>query len=383
MSQVAPFSLTITPAALEDLRARLRRVRWPDAETVNDWRQGVPAEYLQSFCHYWLNGYDLNRVQDQLNSLPQFKTVINDVEIYFIHVKSSQADATPLIMTHGWPGSVIEFLKVIKPLTEPGTDASLAAPAFDVVIPALPGFGLSGKPTTTGWGVEKIARSWNELMQRLGYERYYAQGGDWGAAVTSEIGRQNLGQCKAIHVNMPTAWPTNAARQNPTAADEAAFKGARFYRDWDSGYSHQQATRPQSIGYSLSDSPVAQAAWILEKFYAWTDCDGHPENVLTKDELLDNIMLYWLTNTAASSARLYWESFGQNIKGEENQIHLPTGCSIFPKEIVPTPREWAAQRYKNIVYWRYLDKGGHFAAFEQPELFVTEMRDWFKVVSNL
>ena len=377
MTKPSPFKIEIAPALLEDLQLRLQHARWAETETVTDWRQGVPREYLQSFCNYWLHDYDMQRVANRLNQFPQFKILIDDVEVYFLQIKSAAKNATPLLLTHGWPGSVFEFLKVIRPLTAPET-----GPAFDLVIPALPGYGFSGKPRVTGWGIERIAKTWNTLMQELGYAHYFAQGGDWGAAVTGEIGRQNLGQCRAIHINMPAAWPTKESRANPTPQDEAAFKGARYYRDWDSGYSHQQATRPQSVAYGLSDSPIAQAAWILEKFYAWTDCDGHPENVLNRDELLDNIMLYWLTNSAASSARLYWQSFGQKIKGEENQIHMPTGCSIFPKEIVPTPREWAEQRYKNIVYWNYLDKGGHFAAFEQPELFVSEIHAWFEVVKD-
>lgn len=383
MQNPTPFTVDIQESTLDDLKQRLQNTRWAEAETVGDWSQGVPCDYLQDFCDYWLNDYDMRRLETRLNAYPQFKATVQGLDIYFLHIESPIASARPLLLTHGWPGSVIEFLKVIEQLTDPVAHGAPEEDAFHLVIPALPGYGFSGKPANPGWGVEQIASTWNELMLGLGYHKYFAQGGDWGAGVTSAIGSQNVGNCVGIHVNMPAAWPTQQSRTNPTDKDTAAFKGARFYRDWDSGYSKLQSTRPQTIGYSLTDSPVAQAAWILEKFYAWTDCNGHPENALSRDELLDNIMLYWLTGTGASSARLYWESFGQVIKGEENEIRLPTGCSIFPKEIVPTPREWAAQRYKNIVYWQYLSEGGHFAAFEKPALFIDEIRSCFRTIEKL
>ena len=254
--------------------------------------------------------------------------------------------------------------------------------AFHVVCPSLPGYGFSAKPDATGWGVEKIAKAWDTLMQRLGYSRYFAQGGDWGSAVTTAIGLQNLGQCAGIHVNMPNARATKEALAEPTERDKVALEGARYYQQWGAGYSSQQSTRPQTLGYSLVDSPMGQAAWIIEKFYEWTDCDGHPENALSRQELLDNVMFYWLPGTGASSARLYWESFGTAFSGvADQQVKIPTGCSIFPKEIVATPRSWAERRYPNIVYWNELDKGGHFAAFEQPELFVQELRRCFSQMS--
>ncbi|MGR8948122.1 MAG: epoxide hydrolase family protein [Gammaproteobacteria bacterium] len=381
MTEPKPFSVCFANEQLVDLRDRLQDARWPEAQTVADWTQGVPLDYLRQLCDYWRNDYDFSRIANSLNRYAQFILPVAGTDIYFLHVVSKAAHAKPLLLTHGWPGSVLEFLKVIEPLTNPAPPDAPDS-AFHLVVPALPGYGFSGKPSATGWGVAKIAAAWDQLMQQLGYSQYYAQGGDWGAAVTTEIARQNLGHCVGIHVNMPTAWPTKQARSNPGTEDELALTRARYYRDWDSGYSHQQATRPQTLGYALSDSPIAQAAWIVEKFYAWTDCDGHPENALSRDELLDTISLYWLSNSGASSARLYWESFGQQIKGRENEIHLPTGCSIFPKEIVPTPREWAEQRYKNIVYWRRLKKGGHFAAFEQPMLFVQEIRDCFRAIEK-
>jgi pimeloyl-ACP methyl ester carboxylesterase len=230
--------------------------------------------------------------------------------------------------------------------------------------------------------VEKIAQAWNALMQRLGYDRYFAQGGDWGSAVTTAIGLQNLGQCAGIHVNMPNARATKEALANPTERDKVALAGAKYYQQWGAGYSSQQSTRPQTLGYGLVDSPMGQATWIIEKFYEWTDCSGHPENALSRQELLDNVMFYWLPGTGASSARLYWESFGTAFSGvADQQVKIPTGCSIFPKEIVATPRSWAEQRYPNIVYWNELDKGGHFAAFEQPQLFINELRTCFATMS--
>jgi len=377
MSDIRTFTLDIPKSEIEALKDRLKRARWPDEETVDDWNQGVPLKYHKEFCEYWANDYDWYKTQDRLNRFPQYKTLIDEVDIHFIHVKSSHADAQPLIMTHGWPGSIVEFHKVIDALVEPTLHGGSAADAFHIVCPSLPGYGFSGKPASTGWGVPKIAEAWDQLMQRLGYEGYYAQGGDWGSAVTTAIGIQNLGRCTAIHVNMPSAGATKAAKENPTDADKVALKGATFYQAWDSGYSKQQSTRPQTLGYGLSDSPIGQSAWILEKFYQWMDCNGHPENVLTRDELIDNIMFYWLTNSGASSARLYWESFNKAFnRGDNNTVRLPTGVSSYPKEIVRTPRSWAEKRYTNIQYWNELDKGGHFAAFEQPDLFVGEMRSW-------
>lgn len=382
--KITQFEIDIPKAEINSLQERLVNARWPDGETPDDWSQGVPLSYHRDFCDYWANQYDWYETQARLNRFKQFKTNIDGLDIHFIHVRSSHAEAKPIVITHGWPGSIVEFHKVIEPLTEPLAHGGLAEDAFHVICPSLPGYGFSDKPVSTGWGVTRIAAAWNQLMIRLGYDKYYAQGGDWGSAITTAIGVQNLGQCMGIHVNMPSAGATKEARENPDEKDKRAMAGGEFYQKWDSGYSKQQSTRPQTLGYSLADSPIGQAAWILEKFYAWTDCAGHPENILTRDELLDNIMLYWLTNSGASSARLYWESFGRRIgdKGD-NTVKLPTGCSIFPKEIVPTPRSWAEQRYKNIQYWNELDKGGHFAAFEQPELFVRELQQCFRKLEEL
>jgi len=385
-SAITPFTISATDAELDDLRRRLTHTRWPERETPDDWSQGIPLSYLKELCAYWASDYDWRAREAKLNRFDQFTTPLSSqasdseiLNIHFIHQRSPHENARPLIMTHGWPGSVVEFHKVIEPLTNPEAHGGKAEDAFHVVCPSLPGYGFSDKPTKPGCGVAEIAKMWDELMRRLGYSSYVAQGGDWGSAVTTAIGLQNLGNCRAIHVNMPNAGATKAARENPDANDKRALKRAMFYQQWDSGYSKQQSTRPQTLGYGLVDSPSGQAGWIIEKFYAWTDCDGHPENALSRDELLDNLMLYWLPATGASSARLYWESFGNAFGGDAKAtVTLPTGCSLFPKEIVPTPRSWAEKRYTNIGYWNELDKGGHFAAFEQPKLFISELRSCFR-----
>lgn len=371
---IRPFEVAITDAELDDLRLRLNRIRWPDAETVNDWSQGIPLGYMQTLVDYWREAYDWRRAERLLNGFPQFTTELDGLDIHFIHLRSPHAEARPLLITHGWPGSVLEFHKVLEPLTNPTEHGGSAADAFHVVCPALPGYGFSGRPRETGWGVERIARAWDALMQRLGYERYFAQGGDWGAMVTSMIGVQDQGHCAGIHLNMPIVLPDQATMDSLTAQEQSALAGMQHYQEWDSGYSKQQATRPQTLGYGLADSPVAQAAWIIEKFWSWTDCDGHPENVLSRDELLDNVMLYWLTNAGASSARLYWESFASI---SQDPINLPSGISVFPKEIFRTSERWARQRFRKLVHFNTLDRGGHFAAFEQPDMFVAELRACF------
>ncbi len=381
MAEILPFKIEIPDSAIEDLQRRLDAARFPEAEPLDDWSQGLPLNYARELTTYWREEYDWRAREAYLNRHPQFKTNIDGLDIHFVHCVSPHAGARPLLITHGWPGSVVEFHKVIDPLVDPVAHGGNAEDAFHVVCPSLPGYGFSDKPTQTGWGVERIAEAWNVLMLRLGYESYLAQGGDWGSAVTTAIGIQNRGACVGLHVNMPNAGATKEALANPDEADKRALAGAAYYQQWGAGYSKQQSTRPQTLGYGLVDSPVGQAAWIIEKFYEWTDCDGHPENVLTKDELLDNVMYYWWQGNGASSARLYWESFGSAFGGgNDNTVKVPTGCSIFPKEIVPTPRSWAKNRYPNIVYWNELDKGGHFAAFEQPELFVAELRACFAVM---
>jgi len=333
MTEIRPFTIDIPDADLDDLRQRLRNTRWPDAELVADWSQGVPLAYVQDVCRYWADEYDWRASESALNRFDQFLTEIDGVDIHFIHQRSSNPDAIPLLITHGWPGSVVEFHKVIEPLTDPTAHGGDAADAFHVVAPSLPGFGFSGKPTETGWGVEKIGEVWATLMDRLGYDRYVAQGGDWGSAVTTAVGAQDPDHCAAIHLTLAMGARPQGA---PEAPDELhALERAQYYVEWDSGYSTQQKSRPQTVGYGLADSPSGQAAWILEKMWAWTDCDGHPENVLTRDEMLDNVMLYWLTDSATSSARIYWESFG---RAGRQPVSVPTGFAVYPKEIVPPVR---------------------------------------------
>jgi len=378
MSEINPYMIQISNDDLEDLKRRLLSTRWPEKETVGDWSQGIPLSYIKEISDYWLNEYDWRSREEYYNSFPQFITNIEGLDIHFIHIKSPHEEAKPLIISHGWPGSIVEFHKVIKPLIDPVSFGGKAKDAFHLVCPTLPGYGFSGKPSQTGTGVERIAELWDILMNKIGYSKYFAQGGDWGSAVTIAIGKQNKGSCQGIHVNMPFAPPTKEALENPSERDKIAFEGLGYYQEWGSGYSKQQSTRPQTLGYGLVDSPIGQASWIIEKFYEWTDCNGHPENILNKEELIDNVMFYWLTKSAASSARLYWESFGSFGGNPEEKLELPIGCSIFPKEISRTPRSWAEQIYSNIVYWNELKKGGHFAAFEQPEIFINEIRNCFK-----
>jgi len=383
MSDIKPYKIKISNEDLEDLKGRLSSTRWPEKETVEDWSQGVPLSYIKEVHDYWINEYDWRSREEYYNSLPQFITDIEGIDIHFIHIKSKHEEAQPLIMSHGWPGSIVEFHKVINSLVDPLSYGGKAEDAFHLVCPTLPGYGFSGKPTQRGTGVERIAELWDLLMNKIGYSEYFAQGGDWGSAITIAIGKQNRGSCKGLHVNMPFAPPTKEALENPSERDKMAFEGLNYYQEWGSGYSKQQSTRPQTLGYGLADSPIGQASWIIEKFYEWTDCDGHPENILNKEELLDNIMFYWLTKSASSSARLYWESFGSFGGNPEEKLEIPIGCSIFPKEISRTPRSWAEQVYSNIVYWNELEKGGHFAAFEQPELFINEIRSCFRIIRKL
>ncbi len=374
---ILPFALAIAEQTLADLRARLKATRWPERETVSDWSQGVPLAKIQGLCAHWAHGYDWRRCETRLNSIGQFQTRIDGINIHFLHVRSPHAGAAPLILTHGWPGSVVEFLEVIGPLTDPTAHGGLAADAFHVVLPSLPGFGFSEKPTTTGWGVERIARAWLTLMQRLGYKRFFAQGGDWGAAVTTAIGIMNPPECAGIHLNMPLIYPEPDDMANPSAAEQAALAAFKFYRNKDSAYAQLQHTRPQTLAYGLTDSPAAQAAWIYEKFYAWTDNSGEPESALARDAMLDNIMLYWLPATAGSSARLYWESLAYF---KSRQLTLPVGVTIYPREIFRPSRRWAERHFANIVHWNEAFRGGHFAALEQPDLFVAELQNCFRTL---
>jgi pimeloyl-ACP methyl ester carboxylesterase len=380
-----PFRIEVAEADLRDLRERLTRTRWPEAETVPDWSQGVPLAYLRELCGYWADGYDWRATEARLNALPQFKAELDGLGIHFLHVRSPHPDALPLVMTHGWPGSIVEFLKVVGPLTDPTAHGGEAADAFHLVIPSLPGYGFSDRPARPGWGVERIAAAWAELMARLGYRRYGAQGSDWGTSVSATIGRQDPRHVAGIHLTPPLAPPDPATFHDLTDAERAALAALERAREWDSGYSTEQATRPQTVGYSLVDSPAGLCAWIVEKFWAWTDHDGDLDRVLTRDELLDNLMLYWLPGTGASAARLYWESIRQVnrwIAGPEvvDPVAVATGCSIFPKELQRPSRRWAERRFPDIRHWNEPARGGHFAAFEQPALFVDEVRAFFRLV---
>jgi epoxide hydrolase len=376
-NQIVPFKIAATDDQLDDLKRRLAATRWPERECVDDWSQGLPLAYAQEVVAYWRDKYDWRAREARLNRFPQFKTMIDGLAIHFVHVRSPEANALPLVITHGWPGSIVEFQKVIEPLTNPAAHGGDAADAFHVVCPTIPGYGFSDKPSRAGWKLQKIGQAWAELMHRLGYNRYGAQGGDWGAGVTDCIGQQDTAHCVGIHLNMPIVRPDPATMNDLTEREKSAIAGMQYYNDWDSGYSKEQSTRPQTVGYGLTDSPAGQAMWILEKFWSWTDCNGHPENVLSRDELLDNVMMYWLPAAAASSARLYWESF---TSFPTDVVSLPVGCSIYPKEIFRTSRRWAEKRFSKLVYFNELNKGGHFAAFEQPETFVKELRACFRLM---
>jgi len=357
---------------LSDLHERLKRTRWPEKELVEDWSQGIPLGYVQEMCEYWLHTYNWRQRETELNRFDQFVTTIDECDIHFIHQRSPHEQATPLILSHGWPGSIVEFQKVIAPLSDPTNHGGSAEDAFHVVCPSLPGYGLSGKPPAAGWGVEKMADVFAELMIGLGYEHFGAQGGDWGSAITTALGGRHPENCIGIHLNMVSSRPQ--IEGEPTDEEKAALNSADYYRKWDSGYSTQQRTRPQTLGYGLSDSPAGQLAWIVEKFWSWTDNQGVPDDALNRDEMLDNVMLYWVSNTAASSARLYWESFGSF---RQPQVEVPTGVAHFPKEIFSPVRSWAESTYTDIRQWTKMPKGGHFAAFEQPDLFVEDVRSFF------
>ena len=378
MTDITPFVISISDEQISDLKNRIATTRWPDAETTSGWNQGVPLAYVKELVQYWGEQYDQQRLANRLNAFDNFKTNLLGLNIHFMHIKSSNPNARPLLLTHGWPGSVVEFLKVIGPLTEPQEHGGTADDAFHLVIPSLPGYGFSDKPQATGWGVEKIADAWSTLMARLGYSQYFAQGGDWGSVITSYIARQDPEHCLGIHINMGIVAPDPNA-ENLTANELSIMAGWKYYQDWDSGYSKQQATRPQTLGYGLVDSPSGQAAWIVEKFYQWMDCSGHPENIVSRDELLDNIMVYWLTGSGASSARLYWESFGGG-EGREQPVLIPMGATISAKDIFRTSERFASRVFTNIVYWKDKEEGGHFAAFEQPNAFVSELRECFAVM---
>ena len=375
--RIEPFVIAADGAALDDLRDRLRRTRWPERETVADWSQGVPLAYVRDLCGHWADRYDWRATQARLNRIPQFTTRIDGLDVHFLHVRSPHPDAVPLIMTHGWPGSFLEFERVLGPLADPTAHAGDAAGAFHVVVPSLPGYGFSGKPATPGWDVHRIAGAWAELMTRLGYQRFLAQGSDWGTSVSTSLALQHPGRLLGIHLVPPLAPPDRGAG-GLTEHERAALADLDERSRTGSGYSAEQGTRPQTIGYSLTDSPSGLCAWIVEKLWAWTDHPGDLGRVLSADQVLDNITLYWLTATGASSARLYWESIAQVTEwftaAAGDTVSVPAGCSVFPREVPRPSRRWAGRRFTNIVYWNEPARGGHFAAWEQPGLFVGEVR---------
>ncbi|HEY2020864.1 epoxide hydrolase family protein [Paraburkholderia sp.] len=387
---IRPFHVHVQDATLIDLRRRIAATRWPDKETVADQSQGVQEAKIQALVQYWGTDYNWRKTEARLNALPMYVTTIDGVEIQFIHVKSRNPNALPLLITHGWPGSPLEIEKAIGPLTNPTAYGGRAEDAFDVVIPAMPGYGFSGKPTGTGWDPDHIGRAWDVLMKRLGYTHYVSQGGDWGSVVADAMGRQAPAGLLGIHVNMPATAPPEIAKAlnngepapaGLSSAEKTAYESlANLYKK-GGGYAAMMVTRPQTEGYSLADSPAGQAAWMYDKFAAWTDSGGDPERSLTKDQMLDDITLYWVTNTSTSSARLYWENNNNNFNAVEQrtaEISVPVAVTVFPGEIYRAPRSWTERSYPKLTYFHEVDKGGHFAAWEQPELFAEELRAAFR-----
>jgi pimeloyl-ACP methyl ester carboxylesterase len=382
---IRPFRINVPEEQLADLRRRIGAVRWPDQETVDDGSQGPQLAKFQEAIRYWGTDYDWRKVEARLNALPMFMTEIDGVDIHFIHVRSKHENALPLIVTHGWPGSVIEQLKIIDPLTNPTAHGADASDAFHLVIPSMPGYGFSGKPKDKGWNPDRIARAWAELMRRLGYSRYVAQGGDWGSPVSSAMARQGVAGLLGIHINLPATVPSDVAAVlasgGPAPAglsdkERAAFSALDTFFKKYRAYGVIMGTRPQTIGYGLADSPVGLAAWIYDYN------NGEPARLLDRDDVLDDITLYWLTNTATSAARLYWETAGQSVvlsaAQKTSEISLPVAITVFPGEVYRAPETWARRAYRNLIYFDEVDKGGHFAAWEQPEIFSHEIRAAFR-----
>ena len=388
--EIRPFRAEIPEAALIDLRQRLAVTRWPDKETVTDRSQGVQSARMRDLVSYWQTSYDWRKGEEKLNAVPQFLTNIDGLDIHFIHVRSRHENALPLIMTHGWPGSVFELLNVIGPLTDPTAHGGKAEDAFHLVLPSIPGFGFSQKPTSTGWNPQRIAAAWDMLMKRLGYNRYVSQGGDWGAIISDALGRQAPDGLLGIHVNRverATTFPTAAAQALMNGApapdglsrqEKRVFGEVRDFVNNGFGYAAIMNTRPETIGYGLADSPVGLAAWLYDKIADWVFTAGDPETALGKDALLDNITLYWLTNTGPSSARIYWEN---TVSGAKlTPIKVPVAVTVFPGEVYKPPKKWLSKAYPHLVYYNQVSKGGHFAAWEEPELFSQEIRAAFKAM---
>jgi pimeloyl-ACP methyl ester carboxylesterase len=387
---IRPFRIAVPEAALADLRSRIAATRWPERELVADQSQGVKLDTIRDLVRYWGTDYDWRKAEARLNALPEFITRIDGIDIQFVHVRSRHPGAMPLLITHGWPGSIFELIKLIGPLSDPTAHGGRAEDAFDLVLPSMPGYGFSGKPQGTGWGPERIARAWDVLMQRLGYRSYVSQGGDWGSVVASAMARQAPAGLLGIHVNMPATVPADVARAlnngepapgGLTDVEKAAFDALDNLYRRGGGYAAMMVTRPQTVGYALADSPAGQAAWIYDKFAAWTHTGGEPERALSKDDMLDDITLYWLTNSATSSAQLYWENNNNNFNAgtqKTAEIKIPVAVTVFPGEIYRAPRSWTEKAYRNLIYFHEVDRGGHFAGWEQPELFAAELRAAFR-----
>jgi pimeloyl-ACP methyl ester carboxylesterase len=390
-TEISPFQVDIAEEALSDLRRRIEAARLPSRELVDDRSQGVQLATIEALAHYWATDYDFGRVEARLNALPQFKTEIDGVEIHFIHVRSPHEEALPLIMTHGWPGSVVELIDTVGPLTDPTAHGGSAEDAFHLVLPSLPGYGFSGEPVELGWNLGRVARAWAELMRRLGYSRYVAQGGDVGAGVTDAMGRLGSEGLIGIHTNLLVPALNDPAAL-PALRDEerAALAAIKTFQTSGNGYFVEQATRPQTIGYALLDSPLALAAWMIDHdtdaYYkiAGAFVDGKPTGNLTRDHILDNVTVYWLTGTGASAARSYWEAYGPDAPGAGQalppEVAVPVAFTTFPGEIWRTPRSWAEKAYPTLAYFNEVDRGGHFAAWEEPQLFAEELRAAFAAV---
>jgi pimeloyl-ACP methyl ester carboxylesterase len=389
-ASIRPFKIEVPQAQLDDLRKRIALTRWPDKETVDDISQGIQLDRVQKLVKYWGTDYDWRKAESELNALPEFITKIDGVDIQFIHVRSRHPNALPLLLTHGWPGSQFEFIKAIGPLTDPTAFGGRAEDAFDVVIPSIPGHGFSGKPTELGWGPDRVAKAWDVLMKRLGYKSYVSQGGDHGSVISDALARQNPSGLLGIHLNMPATVPgelmkgINAGDPAPSSLsqdEKDAYQSLSTFFGRNAAYGAMMVTRPQTIGYSLSDSPSGLASFIYEKFAQWSDSGGVPENVLSRDDMLNDITLYWLNNVGASSSRFYWENNNNNFSSDTQKtrdIKVPVAITAFPKEIYKAPESWSKQAYPSLIYYNQAAKGGHFAAWEQPQLFTEELRAAFK-----
>lgn len=373
-----PFTVDIPETQLDDLRDRLARTRLPQQLPDAGWDYGTELGYLTELIGYWRDRYDWRRAEARLNAFPQFLTEIDGAQVHFLHVRSPEPDALPLVITHGWPGSVVEFLDVLGPLSDPVAHGGDPADAFHVVAPSIPGYGFSGPTRDRGWDPLRVARAWAQLMAGLGYERYGAQGGDWGSMISTQLGVADPEHVVGIHLNMLVAGPPpDTDLADLTAAEQDALASMATYDRIDSGYAKIQGTKPQTIGYALDDSPAGLLAWIVEKFRTWTDCEGDVERSLTRDQMLDNVMLYWLTATAHSAGRIYYEATAGGSFSPRARIEVPVGVAAFPREIIRCPRSWAEAR-ANVVHWTDMPRGGHFAAFEEPALLVADVRDFFR-----